>query len=431
MPVRETIFTLSSNRAKCFCAFQAISCAFQAIRTRLVTRLLLLAVFAVLVSPLARSQSAGAPAPEARREIEALTRERETTRQRLESVEARATHLETELVVLLAVVTLVVAVLIGTTIYGEIRLKDSVKDMRRKAKEVTDRFPKLAEMERQCKSALSDLEQTLGKGEWLEERYTRLDVMQRQRILSVEHLIALEFVGGTTVGHLRGMANFYASKYKTEGLTVASDFDRALYYATLAIDRGGRRFQHLNDAGLLWLLHSEVASDPEPDLNCAAKFFEESRAKHAKQQRCYYNLGVILARRATAALSQRRTAEVWKIFEEVKQHLETALKSPNWELEPDPAMESLLHYNLACALCRVAQCDPHNPAGANTQDTRLDIACDHLAKASRFKQTKPDVVQTDFDDSILGDLYVLAQNLHYGSQVSAIRTQFQQTWANN
>jgi hypothetical protein len=173
----------------------------------------------------------------AAKEIETLSRERQNTSEHLEKVDMQVGHLEQELMLMLGILTLGAAFFVGSVIVGvivgEYRVRQAVRELNNEAEEAKQRFPKLAGMEEQARRALEELEVMFGAEEWLEDRYARLEIVRRQRILTVEHLIALEFTGPATAPQLRGMANFYSSKYTAEKLP--SDLDRALYYTLLAL----------------------------------------------------------------------------------------------------------------------------------------------------------------------------------------------------
>jgi cell division protein FtsL len=169
----------------------------------------------------------------------------------LSSTDKEIAHLEQSVVIMLGFTALTLAILFGSIAFGEYRINRAVEDLQNRAEEVKLRFPRLAEMEDQARRALGELEDMFSEEEWLSDRYAELEIGRRQHILTVEHLIALEFAGPSTPPQLRGMANFYFSKFTTERL--ASDLDRALYYALLASSRGGEKFQYKNDLGPIYM----------------------------------------------------------------------------------------------------------------------------------------------------------------------------------
>jgi tetratricopeptide (TPR) repeat protein len=362
-----------------------------------------------------------APSPQpdaAAQEIAALSRERQNTNEQLEKVDKQVGHLEQELVLMLAILTLGGAFFVGSVIVGEYRVRQAVRELKSDAKEAKQKFPMLAGMEKQARHALEELEVMFGAEEWLEDRYARLEIVRRQRILTVEHLIALEFTGPATAPQLRGMANFYSSKYTAEKLP--SDLDRALYYALLASERGKGRFQYLNDLGLIYL----DLGDRNPDfLKEAKESFLQSKQKNPDQQRCYYNLGTMYVNEAVAELKQGRKEPAKTLLNKACEELITTLSYENWESGPSPELTSVVRYNLACCLCRLAE-DAAPPQG---QSDRLDEVVSYLQSVSKYKQTKPATLYDDLDLAD-GDLHTLQCNRFYEPAVKAIRAAFEKTW---
>ena len=218
--------------------------------------------------------------------------------EKLETLDQRTTHLEQSVVIMLGVAALVVAVLFGTTFFGEKRLLETINAVEKRAEkattgveqradEIKTRFPMLAALEVQAQSGLLAIESMFGPEDWFEDRYTNLEIGERQQILTVEPLIALEFAGRTTAPQLRGMANFYYSKFKVDNL--ASDLDRAHYYAKLALDRGNDKFQYLNDYALIL---DELSNRNPKYIRDANDTWARSLRREPAQQRCYHNLGI-------------------------------------------------------------------------------------------------------------------------------------------
>lgn len=364
------------------------------------------------------------PAPSAQseaatQEIQALSRERQNTSEHLEKVDKQVAHLEQELMLMLGIVTLGAAFFVGSLIVGEYRVGQAVRELKKEAEEAKQRFPKLAGMEEQARRAREELEVMFGAGEWLEDRYAHLEILLRQRILTVEHLIALEFTGPATARQLRGMANFYSSKYHTAE-KLPSDLDRALYYASLASQRGKGKFQYLNDLGLIYL----DFGDRDPAfLKDAKEFFLQSKEKNPDQQRCYYNLGTMYVNEAVENLKQGRKGPAKTLLNEAREELTTALSHKNWESEPIPELASVVHYNLACCLCRLAE-DAVSPQG---QSDRFDEVVLHLQPVAKYKKTKPTTLYHDLD-SADGDLHALECNRFYEPTIKAIRASFEKAW---
>jgi hypothetical protein len=340
----------------------------------------------------------------------------------LKSLDKEVTHLEAGVVIMLAVAALVVTVLFGTVIYGEIRITRSVEDLLRKAHEVAERFPKLVDIEKEASRALRELEVMFGAEDWLDDRYASLEISDRQRILTVEHSIALGFAGRSTAPQLRGMANFYHSKYKAEKL--APDLDRALYYALAASEKSEYKFQYLNDLGLIYA-DLAVRDKDARHRQSAARHFKQSKEAQPAQQRCYYNISILLYEEAMNARKDEEIEQYNRLLDDVRRLLTAALRNKNWELDANAQLSSLIQYNLACCLCRIADLEP---SSALRKDPLLDKACEHLENASNFRQTKREVLHHDLSNREDGDLYSLGQNQHYAAWLARIRANFERSW---
>jgi hypothetical protein len=370
----------------------------------------------------ARSQQgkAAQPASAAQAAAEAQSQALERAQEKLDTVDKQATHLEQSVMIMLAVDTLVIAIIAGTTIGGELRVIDAIKRIEREATEVRQRFPKLTGIETQARNALSSIETTFGAAaaeEWLDDRYAILGIADRQRILTVEHLIALEFAGRATAPQLRGMANFYYSKYKFEGLR--SDLDRSLYYALLGAERGNNRFQYLNDLGFIYM---ELAERNAQFMGEAVRLLNDSKGKQPHQQRCYYNLAVIRLDEAKKERENKDQQEELRLLEVVKALLTTALQEKNWESQPSAELVSLVHYNLACCLCLIYAATATQPATVATP--MLDEAMKHLKEACKSTKTKLATLDGDLEIKTNGDLCALVKSPHYAGEVKATRDAF-------
>ncbi|MGH9851888.1 MAG: hypothetical protein ACREBD_18785, partial [Blastocatellia bacterium] len=116
------------------------------------------------------------------------------------------------------------------------RAETAVMKIEELALDVRGRYPMFHRAEQARREAFQSLWPLIENGDWRERLYEQLGVQQRQRLLSVENFIGLEFLesGGNIAGDLRLMGNFYASKYVSEGRTNSFDLDRAQYYLELA-----------------------------------------------------------------------------------------------------------------------------------------------------------------------------------------------------
>jgi hypothetical protein len=355
-----------------------------------------------------------------KQELEKLSSERQSASENLEKVDKQVGHLEQELVAMLALMTLGAAFFVGSVIVGEYRIRQGVRELENLAQEVKQRFPMLARMEEQVRHVLDKLEDMFGAEEWEEDRYARLSLAKRQDVLTVEPLIALEFTGPTTVAQLRGMANFYSSKFTAEKLPY--DLDRALYYALLASQRGKGKFQfkYLNDLGLIYM---DLGDRDREFLKDAKESFLQSKQNHPDQQRCYYNLGTMYVNEAVVCLSEGKNVPAKALLMKARDELTSALTHNNWESGPSPNLTSAIHYNLACCLCRLAEdvAPVQGPSDAYTEVVA------HLQSASKQRQTKTATLDHDLD-SAEGDLRALKKNHFYAASIKAIRADFEKAW---
>jgi hypothetical protein len=358
--------------------------------------------------------------PQQALEVQTLGQERQKTTEEFKTVNDEVAHLEQEIVIMLGTAALVITIVFGATILGEYRIHQTVKELKGMAEEVKARFPMLAGMEEQARKALKDIERNMsGPSEWLEDRYEKLDIKDRQSILSAEHLIALEFAGPTTASQLRGMANFYASKYLAEDL--ASDLDRAFYYGQKALQRAKAKFQYLNDLGLIY---SHLAKRDAKFAERSVESFEASRCCEPKQQRCYYNLSLSHFENAKSAAAQGDQKGANRLLEKARDLMDTGLKCENWETTKIEGLTSAVHYNLACCLCMLAK----GTTTSQGQSAEFDAVVNYLKMACHFKDTKPETVKDDLDKPG-GDLYALRQNQTYANDVKDVLEGFQKAWA--
>src|SRR5205807_1055050 len=134
-------------------------------------------------------------------------------------------------------------------------------------KDVELRFPVFSDYEKLRNEAYRELEYSLlgasvsdrPEGyDWREDLYETMELPKRQKLLSVERFIGIEFLrrpddGLSYTKNLQRLAYFYISKFKFENaqkLGYLGDLERADYYLNLAYERSSNPF-YLNDLGLL------------------------------------------------------------------------------------------------------------------------------------------------------------------------------------
>ncbi len=259
---------------------------------------------------------------------------------------------------------------------------DAIKRVQEVALDAERRYPVFSKAEEARRDAYRALAATFyGDGlDWRDTLYDQMQVTDRQRLISVERFIGLEFIGWAEndqefAVNLRRLANFYASKYVSEGRTYRGNRERAEYYLQLACKVTNDRFWILNDLGLLFLELYEPKQITE-----ARTLFEKSYAQNPRQQRALYNLAVMA------------TYETPPRWEETVRLLKIALREPLWERTETPEMTCNVHYNLACAQGRLRQ---------------FDLCLKTLEHAARIGHVRKKTVDDDADLPN-GDLYRVA-----------------------
>jgi len=261
---------------------------------------------------------------------------------------------------------------------------DAVKRVQEIALDAERRYPVFAKAEEARRDAYRALAATFyGDGlDWRDTLYDQMQVTDRQRLISVERFIGLEFLGWAEndpnfAVHLRRLGNFYASKYVSEGRTYRGDRERAEYYLQLARKVTSDQFWILNDLGLLFL---ELYSPRQ--IAEARTLFGKSYAQNPRQQRALYNLAVMA------------TYETPPRWDEAVRLLETALQEPLWERIETPEMTCNVYYNLACAQARLLEFD------------RCLKTLEHAAKIGNVRKKTVD----DDADKPTGDLFQVASH---------------------
>ena len=268
--------------------------------------------------------------------------------------------------------------------------EDAVKRVQDVASDAERRYPVFSKAEEARRDAYRALAATFyGDGlDWRDSLYDQMAVVDRQRLLSVERFVGLEFIAiaendAEYAANLRRLANFYASKYVSEGRTYRGDRERAEYYLQLARKATNDQFWILNDLGLLCLELYDPRNTGE-----ARNLFEKSYAQNPRQQRALYNLAVMA------------TYENPPRWAEAARWLETALQERLWERAETPEMTCNVYYNLACARARLGQ---------------FDECLASLENAARIGRVRTRTVERDANLPD-GDLYELAQHADAGKR---------------
>jgi hypothetical protein len=152
------------------------------------------------------------------------------------------------------------------------------------------------------------------------------------------------------------------------------ELERARFYGEIAVKKSRRRYVALNNLSAIWL---------DKELGKARELAQESLDKHPKQQRALYILAWIDDEEGNYAKAVRG--------------LEEALKMTVWEERPD-RMDSAVHYNLACALSKLAA------QQENGRDENLNEAVKNL----KIGVAAEEALRKQFEEDLSGDLKFLA-----------------------
>jgi len=282
--------------------------------------------------------------------------------------------------------------------------EDALERISEIQKDVESRFPMFSDYERLRNEAYNELEQNLRAAsssnkdegyDWREDLYERMGLPNRQKLLSVERYIGIEFLRRpeddiTYIQNLQRLAHFYISKFKFEksrNFGYLGDLERADYYLNLAYQRSENPFFLLNDLGLLnlqWYSNMHP-SGKDLYLQQAEKFFKRSYSQNPNQQRAYYNLGVLESKR--------------KDYSAAKSYAEMATRREVWEETAIEARTGDVYYNLACYYARLAVAERLNSS--------LVKSCfEALEKPANIGLVRKTTVDFDYDNKD-GDFYPL------------------------
>lgn len=284
--------------------------------------------------------------------------------------------------------------------------EDTLKRVADVEQDVESRYPVFSDYEKVRREAYVELAHSLKTAssddqeegyDWRENLYEVMDIEKRQKLLSVERFIGIEFLRRplddlSYPQNLRRLANFYVSKFQFERehkFGYLGDLERAHYYLDLARERTEDAFYLLNDIGVLHALwYPQVyTQDREAHILEAVKLFDQSRADKPHQQRAYYNLGAI--------------ESVRKNWESAADWCEQGIKHELWEETLVDARKGDLYYNLACYHARVAALKRQVRHG----EFHVDRCLWALGIAAGIGQVKGKTVNGDYAKE--GDLYDL------------------------
>lgn len=209
--------------------------------------------------------------------------------------------------------------------------------------------------------------------DWRTKLYSTMRVTERQSVLSADRYLGYDLLlaRGQASGAdretrnqqgatIRGLANFYASKFEYEQQLRASqwqDLERASHLLETWLEISPGDFAIHNDLGLVLCNMANYCRDELKDRSRALRLrlkgqehYEASRRLQPRQQRAYYNLAVIAAdldRPANwphGAIPQEFVEGLYRAIGLGRKALEQRV----WETLANLSMETEIRYNLAC-----------------------------------------------------------------------------------
>lgn len=346
------------------------------------------------------------------RQLDDLVKSREAIKDRLDAISLQASHVQWLLSIVLGVaglLTLAQGLFAFFSAQNYVKQADeAVKKIEGLDAQVRSRYPMFSEIEEQRKTAFSRLAGLVRRLEVDENLYDVLDPVKRQEIFALENFAAIQFLTSAdrqtgVIECLRLLGKFYQDKFKSEKRSLNTDFERAQYYFTLAVQKSNRTdISALNDLGSL------MCTGNQGDK--ARELFEESLEVCPDQQRALFDLGTIFfdptdARKLETALT----------------YLKRAAQVKNWEKSPNEEMSSHVYYNLACAYSRLSG----HQKDAQKNESLLGLAVKALEEAAKVAAPPQSIVEEDLKS---GDLSELALSAGLSAEIQRIRESFQRGW---
>lgn len=286
------------------------------------------------------------------------------------------------------------------------------------ATETKARYPIFSDTEDRRKLAYEKLTQDLKKTsaigsadegiDWRRQFYEKMEVADRQEILSFERFVGFEFASQseakeTFAVQLRRLAHFYWSKFICElnyGSGSMADLERAEYLLMMATHKIGEQFYLCNDLGNVRLevlkarkkaLGPDFTPDAKQELTASAKaikkVFEDGLLLNREQIRAHYNIAWVHGE----FLDDVDGAIDW---------LKKGVHYPNWETRPVKDFQCRAFFNLACFLGRKAKTDASLTPGQEVLNA--------LHRAASIGATSKKDVEKEYGPE--GDFYYLLTN---------------------
>jgi len=244
--------------------------------------------------------------------------------------------------------------------------------------------------------------------DWRTGFYGEMLVTERQAILSADRYLGYDLLlmqgtdpdPGTGLLHLehrklRGLANFYTSKFEHENKLQSGqwqDLERAHHLLEFWLFSHPMDFQLQNDLAVVLVRCADYCLSVKK-FDLEAEFREKARVRfdnsarlHPEQQRAYFNLSRIAldSKKPRNWPSSPASDEFRRGLSEAEKLAVKALALSNWEFEPDAKMRTEIEYNLACFRAISYYCDFRQNPSANPGDTnftqRAGVVIDALEK---------------------------------------------------
>lgn len=280
--------------------------------------------------------------------------------------------------------------------------------------------------------------------DWRTKLYSTMDQVKRQSVLSADRYLGFDLllegrgreisadISGQQRSTLRGLANFYASKFEHEKKLRSAqwqDLERAHHLLQSWINSHPSDFAVHNDLGMVFCNCANYCReikdhDREKSFRrCARVEFDTSLFLKPDQQRAYFNLSFVASDmdKPVDWPASGPTAPFEEGLKLAVEMLRRGLQHRFWEIKANVPMETEFHYNLACLLalqcyCAVCQSPPATPKGEISSSTAKDVftELDRVAASDRGTILKR-YVDSDYKDG--GDLWLLNSRLDSAGQL--------------
>jgi hypothetical protein len=230
---------------------------------------------------------------------------------------------------------------------------------------------------------------------FIDRFYSGMPIEKRQNLLSVESFASIDLARNRISDEeysndLVRLAVFYESKFVYEDRLKRgniADLERAETYLRLAFQNVSSNFTILNELGHLYIIfHRTFGSSVVDYLTKAEDEFNKSLNIEKKQQRAYYDLGVI-------------KGKYRKDFRAAIGCLNEAKNLTNWQRVPVSYTSSFIFYNLGCYEAK----ELNRTLNVIAEDDAKNCL-DALQRAAEYHCIPAEIITHDFSDAD-GDIH--------------------------